>query len=256
MCLHKCGVFCEGLHVCVMSEDAWHEVKHWPHHSTYIRKKYNTKHLTVRHTHTLHRPLRCRNFAGNILVFMSWYLKSHLWHHRETTLWFMLSSQPRCRACVTFLHNRFPNHTKLKCSTQDTAADPSHTHTHKILWPLRPLTALHDLLTQLFPAPLSPFFPSLHTDGWSPLCAAALQCLYKALLFLCCFKPPGKRSRYESWEGAWADIVLHNSSDVTHLLLCDIKCVCDYMPLYTDGIFSCFCVYLSGNKRKKHFWGL
>lgn len=98
----------------VMSKYAWHEPKHWPHHSIYIMtQKFNINHQTERVTHThahIHTTSTQEKKVGRkkrSSHFHVLHLKSDPWHNWEIILWFMLSSQP-LQVCVTltFAYNQ------------------------------------------------------------------------------------------------------------------------------------------------------
>lgn len=123
------------------------------------------------------------------ISFQVFYLKFYLWHHRETTLWFMLSSQHRCWAYVilTALHNHTTQWTQSK-----------HTYTDS-------QSALSNSLLPYNPPDFQARFLSFLTTRWwmFPPCITALQCLFKALLLnLCCFNLPGRRSPSASCQGS------------------------------------------------------
>ena len=165
-------------------------------------QRFNAKHVMVRvtHTQTYHWSEGPWQEEEVGLVFMSWYLKSYLWHHRETTYCLNAEFTAPLWACgtLTFLHNL-----KILDFTHIIRADTKltllihYTHTHRltkcsdpaglslyVAWPpyqAFPVTLMSAHCT-LMDSPMYPYI-------------TALQCLCKALLLiLCCFNLPGRPS--------------------------------------------------------------
>ncbi len=108
--------------------------------------------------------------------FMSWYLKSHLWHHRDFYLLIYAAfTATRLTACVTmtFLHNRFFNFTVVSSSaySQHCCWSPKHTLTHAVTLQVSH-SSLHGLLLQLLPVTLVSFSLFFHHNALmdNPLC--------------------------------------------------------------------------------------